>query len=313
MSYAWIFPGQGSQHVGMATTLVEASEAARHVFEEADDQLGFSLSSLCREGPLEVLTSTENAQPALLTHSVAVLAAAKEALGRPAMAAGHSLGEFSAYVAADTLTFAQALHAVRTRGLLMAEAGQERPGTMAAVIGLDTAQVESICDEVSTDASVCVPANYNSEGQIVVSGDVDAVERGIEAMKAAGARRALPLQVSGAFHSPLMRAAQSRFATTLEGIEFRDPEFPVVSNVTAGPITDGATARSRLIEQLTSPVRWTQSIEYMAGEGIEGFVEIGPGKVLSGLVRRIAKGTPSQTVGEADDLNALLAPNSTEG
>ncbi len=301
---ALLFPGQGSQFVGMGRDLAEASDAARRTFEEADDVLGYALSRLCWEGPEDELTATKNAQPAILVHSIAAYRAAGEQLGDVALAAGHSLGEFSAYVAAGALSFADGVRTVRRRGELMFEGGTTRPGTMAAVLGLEDADAERVCRDASSGDSVCVPANYNSPGQIVISGDVDAVERAMALAKDAGAKRTLRLNVSGAFHSPLMKVAEDGLRAQLAAIELGGPAFPVVSNVTAQPVSDPAEARRLLVEQLTSPVRWTASVQTMAAQGVDAFVEVGPGSVLSGLVKRIAKGIPTRTVGTAAELEA---------
>jgi [acyl-carrier-protein] S-malonyltransferase len=305
MSLALIFPGQGSQHVGMATELARREPTAAAVLARADEVLGFPLSRLMAEGPEEELTETQNAQPALLTHSVAALHVLADRLGNPAFAAGHSLGEYSAHVAAGTLSFEDAVRAVRARGELMSEAGRARPGTMAALLGLDDAAVQEVCTGV--DAGVCVPANFNSAGQVVVSGDVAGVAQAMELAREAGAKRALELNVSGAFHSPLMEPAAVGLRAHLETVEFRDPTFPVVSNATAGAIFDGATARELLVKQLTSPVRWSESIRTMVEGGADRFLELGPGRVLATLNRRNAKGIVSESAGEPDDFAALEA------
>jgi [acyl-carrier-protein] S-malonyltransferase len=299
-----LFPGQGSQFVGMGRDLAAASEAARHTFEEADEVLGFPLSRLCWEGPEDELTATRNAQPAILVHSTAAHRALGDALGPVALAAGHSLGEFSAYVAAGALSFADGVRTVRRRGELMFETGGLRPGTMAAVLGLEDADVERVCREASGADGECVPANYNSPGQIVISGDVAAIDRATVLAKDAGAKRALKLNVSGAFHSPLMKTAEDGLRAQLDSVELSAPAFPVVSNVTAQPVTDGAEARRLLVAQLTSPVRWTQSVQAMAAHGITRLIEVGPGCVLSGLVKRIDRGIETRTAGTAADLEA---------
>lgn len=300
-----LFPGQGSQFVGMGRDLAASSDAARRTFEEADEVLGFALSQLCWEGPEEELTATSNAQPAILVHSIAAYRAAVDSIGDVALAAGHSLGEFSAWVAAGALSFADGVRTVRRRGELMYEGGQARPGTMAALLGLDDAEAERVCREASGADGECVPANYNSPGQIVISGDVAAVERAMGLAKDAGAKRALRLNVSGAFHSPLMRVAEDGLRAQLDSVEIGAPVFPVVSNVTAEPVTNAADARRLLVEQLTSPVRWTESVRTMVAQGVTSFVEVGPGSVLSGLVRRIEKGVPTRTIGTAAELEAL--------
>ena len=303
MKLALLFPGQGSQVVGMGQALAATSSVAAETMAEADDVLGFSLSSLMARGPEAELTATRNAQPAILVHSVAVLRVVQDRLGPVAMAAGHSLGEFSAHVAAGTLSFRDALQVVRLRGELMFAAGQERPGTMAAVMGLADAALEEACSRVSN--GVCVPANFNSEGQIVVSGDLAGVEQGMALIKEAGAKRVVPLNVSGAFHSPLMAPAAQGLREKLDTVEFRDPAFPVVSNVTAALVSSGAQARDLLVEQLTSPVRWAASVATMVDAGADRFLELGPGSVLCGLNRRNARGVPCTSLGEPADIESF--------
>jgi [acyl-carrier-protein] S-malonyltransferase len=298
--YAALFPGQGSQQVGMGLELAEAYPAVREVFQQADDILGFALSKLCWEGPEEELTQTENAQPAILVHSYAAWTVVENDLaGRVRFGAGHSLGEFTAYTAAGSLRFEDAARLVRRRGELMAAS---RAGTMSAVVGLTPVDVEGICARVSGEGGVVVPANYNSPQQIVISGDVAAVVRAGELASEAGAKMVRPLTVSGAFHSPLMADAEAGLREAVEAVEFRDPAFPVVSNVTAEPVTDAATARTRLVSQLTSPVRWTQSVLRIAGEGTTAFAELGPGKVLTGLLRRIDRELEGQEIGTPQDV-----------
>lgn len=303
MSLALIFPGQGSQHVGMATALAEAEPRAAEVLQQADEVLGFSLSGIMAEGPDEDLTATKNVQPALLTHSVAVLRTIESRVGPVGFSAGHSLGEFSAHVAAATISFEDALTSVRLRGELMFETGRERPGTMAAVLGLGDEEIEDVCRRV--DRGVCVPANYNSKGQVVISGDVKGVEQGMELAKDVGAKRVVRLNVSGGFHSPLMEPAAEGLRAKLHSIDFNDPLFPVASNSTAELVTSGSAARELLVEQLTSAVRWSASIGAMVGAGADRFLELGPGSVLCGLNRRSAKGLPCSAVGEPDDLASL--------
>lgn len=303
MALALLFPGQGSQHVGMATALADAEPAAASVLARADEVLGFSLSGLMAEGPEDELTATKNAQPALLTHSVAVLRTVEARIGPVGFAAGHSLGEFSAHVAAGTLAFEDALDLVRLRGELMFETGRDRPGTMAAVLGLDDDAIEGVCDAVT--AGVCVPANYNSPGQVVISGDLQGVEEGMERAKEAGAKRVVPLTVSGAFHSPLMEPAVAGLTAKLASIDMRDPAYPVASNATAELVTEASRARELLVRQLTSAVRWSGCIRAMVDAGADRFLELGPGSVLSGLNRRNAKGMPCASVGEPDGIAAL--------
>ena len=295
MSLALLFPGQGSQHVGMGTELGLTEPAAQMTIAEADEALGFPITELMADGPAEVLTETRYAQPAILTHSVAVHRVFGPKLGRPLVAAGHSLGEFSAHVAAGTLSFADALLAVKRRGELMYSVGTERPGTMAAVIGLSDEALSLALTSVSS--GICVCANFNSPGQVVISGDTGAVEEAMDLMRTAGARRVLRLPVSGAFHSPLMGPAARSLSLTLRGIEFRDPEFAVISNVTAAPVTNGDRARELLVDQLTSPVRWSESVTAMLAHGADTFRELGPGRVLCGLNRRIARGVGCASLG----------------
>ena len=303
MSLALIFPGQGSQYVGMCGALAAAEPKAAEVLATANRVLGFDLARLMREGPEGELTETKNAQPAILVHSVAALEVARDRLGPVAIAAGHSLGEFSAHVAAGTLSFEDALAAVRLRGELMFAAGLARPGAMAAVLGLGEAEIEAACARV--DAGTCQPANFNSEGQVVISGDVTGVEQGMRLLKEAGAKKVIPLKVSGAFHSALMEPAAGPLRKRLEAIEFKNPTFPVVSNVTARPVTTGGEARELLVRQLTSPVRWSASVATMVGAGADRFLELGPGKVLSTMNRRNAPEATSTPLGEPADFEAL--------
>lgn len=305
---ALLFPGQGSQAVGMGKDLAERFPEARAVFQEADEALGFALSTLMWEGPADELTLTVNAQPALLTHSAAVWAVLKAADIDVVAAAGHSLGEFSAYHAAGSMSFADAVRTVRRRGELMLESGNARPGAMAAVLGLDDEVVEGVCHEASTEDSVVVPANFNTPGQVVVSGDVAAVERVGPMLVSAGAKKVQPLAVSGAFHSPLMRVAEEGLQAQLESVTFADPAFAVVSNVSAQPVTDGAEARRLLVDQLTSTVRWTHSVRTMLQMGAERFLEVGAGKVLTGMLKRIDKAAEGRGValGTAEQVEAFL-------
>jgi [acyl-carrier-protein] S-malonyltransferase len=302
-----LFPGQGSQYVGMGRELVALRPGARAIFEEADEILGFRLSQLCFEGPETELTLTHNAQPAILTHSMAVFRVIESALGSVGAAAGHSLGEFSAWVAAGAISFTDAVATVRHRGELMLKSGEDRPGTMAAVIGLDDEAIEGVCRAASGPDGECVAANYNSPGQVVISGDTAAVERAMEAARAAGARRALPLNVSGAFHSPLMRVAEQDLARQLDAVTFSTPRFPVVSNVTAGPVVDVAEAKDLLRRQLTSPVRWADGIRTMRQTGCASFIEMGPGNVLTGLLRRIEREASGRAIDTAADVDTFLA------
>lgn len=303
-----LFPGQGSQKPGMAKDLAAAFPAAREVFERADAALGVSLSTICFEGPAEELTLTHNAQPALLAHGAAVWAVVRDQLAtRVQGAAGHSLGEFSAYHAAGAISLEDAVSLVRRRGELMYETGVQVPGAMAAILGELQRPIEEICRE-ATGVGVCVPANYNNTEQIVISGEVAAVEAAMELAKAAGAKRALRLQVSGAFHSPLMQPAAAGLATALEGARWAAPAVPVWSNVTAEAVTQPEAARDLLVRQLTSPVRWVEVVRSMAAR-FPGttFVEMGPGAVLSGLVKRIAPDCKTMTCGTVAEVEALLS------
>ena len=303
MSIALIFPGQGSQYVGMAKALAETEPIAAETLALADEVLGFRLSKLMADGPEDALTVTENAQPAILAHSIAVLRVIEERLGRVTFSAGHSLGEFSAHVAAGTFSFSDALKIVRLRGELMHASGTRTPGTMAAILGLSDKVVADVCARVTT--GTCVPANFNSRGQVVVSGDISGVDEGIMLAREACAKRALKLKVSGAFHSPLMESAAKGLGDRLDSTEMRDPEFPVVSNVTADLVNSAEEAHRLLVQQLTSPVRWRDSITTMLEAGVRHFIELGPGGVLCGLNRKNAKGIPCHTVGEPNDVEAF--------
>jgi [acyl-carrier-protein] S-malonyltransferase len=293
LSLALLFPGQGSQFVGMGRALFDGSPAARAVFEEADAALGFALSRICFEGPEEELRATANTQPAILTHSIAALAALRSAspekLEGTAFVAGHSLGEYSACVAAGALSFADAVRLVRRRGTFMQEAVPAGAGAMAAIVGLPAAEVESACREAAGDEVVSA-ANYNSPEQTVIAGHAGAVRRASEACLERGAKRAIPLAVSAPFHSPLMLPARERMAELLASTGFADATIPVVTNVDAEPTSRGALLRDALVRQIDSPVRWVESVRRLAAEGVGSGLEIGPGNVLAGLVRRIEKG-----------------------
>lgn len=297
---ALTFPGQGSQAIGMGRDVVAESPAARSIFEQADSLLEVRLSVLCFEGPEAELRATENAQPALLTHSVAVLELLRERGVElaPGFVAGHSLGEYSALVAAGSLDFPTALRLVRERGLAMRDSGRARPGTMAAVLGLKSDLVDAAC-EAATSTGIVVAANYNADDQIVISGDPAGVEQaGVEA-RARGAKRVLPLPVSGAFHSPLMASAAERLGAAIADATIADARVPLVANVTARPMQRADEIRRELVEQLTAPVRWAQSLATMRSAGVDVFVEIGAGQVLSGLARR-AGGRGVSVRGPAD-------------
>ena len=307
MVTAFIFPGQGSQKVGMGRAWAEAAAAARQAFAEADEALGFELSHLCWEGPEEELQLTANTQPAILAVSVAAWRAAAENGLEPSVVAGHSLGEYSALVAAGTLAFADALRLVRRRGQLMQEAVPVGVGAMAAVIGLPAAEVEEIAREAAGD-EVCAVANYNAPIQTVVAGHRPAVERAVDLASERGAKRALLLPVSAPFHCELMRPAREALAPLLEATEFRDPRMPVMTNVDAAPVTTGAEARDALIRQVDSPVRWVESIERMIADcHAARFFEVGPGAVLTGLMRRIDRGAEAAALNDPAALAKLTA------
>jgi [acyl-carrier-protein] S-malonyltransferase len=308
MDIVLLFPGQGSQKPGMGKDLAEAFPAAREVFEAADRALGAPLSTLCFEGPESTLTSTENAQPALLTHGAAAWAVIRErAASHVRAAAGHSLGEFTAYHAGGALSLEDAVRLVRRRGELMYQSGVERPGAMAAILGLGEAAVEGACAVARAEAGEVVPANYNTPEQLVISGEVAAVERAMALAKEAGAKRALRLNVSGAFHSPLMEVASDGLRAALDAAHFSPPAFPVYSNVSARAVREVSEARSLLLRQLTSPVRWTELVRNLAADYPGAlFIELGPGSVLSNLVRRIVPGAETAPGGTVADLEQLL-------
>lgn len=303
-SIAFVFPGQGSQYVGMGKALFEASQAARRIFQQADEVLGFSLTKLCFEGPADELEDTINAQPAILMVSVACLAALRErwqGMGRavaPMAVAGHSLGEFTALVAAGTLEFSDALRLVRERGRLMKESGESRPGGMAAIIGLDQETLEVICAD-ARERGVIVLANSNSPDQRVLSGERAALERAVELARERGAK-AVILPISIASHSPLMQRAAVLFAELLSTIQMRDPEVPVVANITGQILTSAEEIQRELHEHLLRPVEWTRSVAEMMEQGVDTFLEIGPGQVLSRLIRRISRDVRALSLSDAE-------------
>ncbi|MFL5465186.1 MAG: ACP S-malonyltransferase [Gemmatimonadaceae bacterium] len=308
MDIVLLFPGQGSQKPGMGKDLAEAFPVARGVFGEVDAALGADLSRLCFDGPAEELTATRNAQPALFAHGAAVWAVTKETLfPHVRAAAGHSLGEFTAYHAADAVSLPGAAKLVRRRGELMFDTGSARPGTMAAILGATTTPVEEICQRASKEAGLVVPANFNTDEQVVISGEIAGVERAMEIAKEAGAKRAIKLPVSGAFHSPLMEPAVVGLTDAIATSAFTDPVFPVFSNVTADASTTATDAKDLLLRQLTSPVRWSTEIRNIASHFPDAlYVEMGPGNVLSGLMGRLVKGARTVACGTAADVEKLL-------
>ena len=309
MDVVLLFPGQGSQKPGMGKDVADAYPAAKDVFERADAALGTPLSQLCFEGPADELTLTHNAQPALLTHGAAVWAAVRDVIGANVLAAaGHSLGELTAYHAAGSMTLEDAVRVVRRRGELMYQSGVERPGAMAAILGDTNRPIEEICAQATEEAGTVVSANYNCPGQVVLSGEIAGVDRAMELCKEAGAKRAIKLNVSGAFHSPLMESAVGGLAEALDRASFSDPHFAVYANVNAEPVIAATRAKELLLRQLSSPVRWTDEILAMAEKYPEAlFVEMGPGNVLVGLVKKIAPNVKTATCGTAAEVAQLRA------
>jgi [acyl-carrier-protein] S-malonyltransferase len=302
---AFVFPGQGSQYAGMGKDLAENFSQARHAFEEANDALGMDLAKLCFDGPEEDLKLTANTQPAIVTTSIAALRVMQEEAGLvPDYVAGHSLGEYAALVCAGALSFEDAVRTVRQRGNFMQDAVPVGVGTMAAIIGLDAQVVDEVCDEVAQQ-EVVAPANYNSPGQIVIAGHVAAVERAMALAKERGAKRALPLPVSAPFHCRLMEPAARQLEAVLGEVSVSDLTCPVISNVEATPNRKAGAVRDLLVKQVYSPVRWEESVRTMTAEGVDRFIEIGPGKVLSGLIKRIARGSKIQNIGTVDDLKSF--------
>jgi [acyl-carrier-protein] S-malonyltransferase len=302
---AVLFPGQGSQHVGMGRDLCARYPAAAALFAQADEILGEDLSRICFEGPEEELRQTRNTQPAIFLHSLAVLTVlGLKPEGADWRAAGHSLGEYTAYVAAGSLDFADGLRLVRRRGELMFQAGLDRPGTMAAVLGLDGPRVDEVIRGVS---GIVRAANFNSPGQVVISGEVAAVEQAMEGLRAAGAKRVIPLEVSGAFHSPLMEGAAQGLALSLAQTSIRPARCTVLANATAASVTEPEAIRASLERQLLSPVLWEQTVRNLLAWGANRFLELGPGKVLSGLVRGVDKQIRTVAVGDAEQVSAFLA------
>jgi [acyl-carrier-protein] S-malonyltransferase len=301
---AWVFPGQGAQSAGMGRDLFDNVRSARAVFEQGDKALGFPISRLCFEGPEEELRQTINAQPALVIAAYACLEAAREISGNklpaPAFLAGHSLGEYTALAVAGVFDFSTAVRLARERGRLMHEAGQKRPGSMAAIIGLDESKLADVCHRSNT-----VMANVNCPGQIVISGAAENITKAMEMATAAGASRTITLQVSGAFHSPLMQPAVEGMIKYLDVTPFKTPSIPVIGNVTALPLDTAEAVKTELRQQLTSPVQWQRTIEYMINQGVSTFIEIGPGRVLTGLIRRINKEVETINIGDLEAIRSF--------
>jgi [acyl-carrier-protein] S-malonyltransferase len=324
---AFLFPGQGSQAAGMGADIFETSPAARRVFESADEALGIALSDLCFHGPDDVLRETINAQPAIVTVSLALLAALQASLNEhtsswssplvPSYTAGHSVGEYAALVASGALQLKDAIRLVRERGRLMHYEGTVCPGGMAAVIGMDEGPLEEVCQEATAQAVVNLPrdahpgqgrvsiANFNAPGQIVISGEQAALSVAMELAKARGAKRVIPLAVSGAFHSPVMQPAAVGLAQAIEQTEVHDASIPIIGNMHAKPLTKAQEIREELAQQIAAPVQWTRTIEYLAGAGVTIFLEIGPGQALTGMVKRIAKGVTTLNVSSGADIEKV--------
>jgi len=324
---AFLFPGQGSQAAGMGADIFETSPAARRIFESADEALGIALSDLCFHGPDDVLRETINAQPAIVTVSLALLAALQATLNEytsswssplvPSYTAGHSVGEYAALVASGALQLKDAIRLVRERGRLMHYEGTVCPGGMAAVIGMDEGPLEEVCQEATAQAVVNLPrdahpgqgrvsiANFNAPGQIVISGEQAALSVAMELAKARGAKRVIPLAVSGAFHSPVMQPAAVGLSQAIEQTEVHDASIPIIGNMHAKPLTKAQEIREELAQQIAAPVQWTRTIEYLAGAGVTIFLEIGPGQALTGMVKRIAKGVTTLNVSSGADIEKV--------
>lgn len=301
--FAFIYPGQASQYVGMGKDLYDRFSRAKATFDQANEILGFDLKSVCFEGPEEELKQTRVTQPAILVHSIIVTQLLAERNITPAMAAGHSLGEYSALVAASAITLEAGLRIVKQRGELMQQAGEKQPGTMAAIIGLSGDAVVEICNEAGS-VGIVAAANFNSPVQIAISGSPEGIAKASELARQKGAKKVMPLVVSGAFHSPLMESAQQELKTALEEIDIQSARFPVYANVTAKPVEKSQEIRELLYKQLTHPVRWVETIENMIADGASDFYEVGPGNVLAGLVKRINRDFPVQTKGKVEEIIA---------
>jgi [acyl-carrier-protein] S-malonyltransferase len=303
---AYVFPGQGAQTVGMGKDLYDSFDSIKMLFKQADAAVGFPLSRICFEGPEEELRKTSNAQPALVAVSIACLKAAQEVAGKtlpaPIFMAGHSLGEYTALAAANAIDFGTAVYLAKERGRLMYEAGLKRPGRMMAMMGIEEAVLAEICQQTGT-----VIANINSPGQLVISGASENITKAAELAKARGGVRAIPLQVSGAFHSPLMQPAVDGMTQVLAKVTFKDPAVPIIANVTAQPLTSASQIKDELLKQLCSGVQWQRSVEYMLKQGASKFIEIGPGKVLAGLIKRISRDAETVNIGDVTAVKGLFS------
>jgi [acyl-carrier-protein] S-malonyltransferase len=304
--WAFLFPGQGSQKVGMGQEIVEESTIAQSIFAQADECLGFSLSTICFEGPEEELTRTEITQPAILTNSIALFEVLKTYEIQPDFVAGHSLGEYAALVAAGAMTFADAVSIVHRRGQWMEQAVPEGKGTMYAILGLEREELDEICQQVSRPDTVVQPANYNCPGQIVISGHREAVAEAGARAKEKGARKVVELAVSGPFHSSLMQPAADHLATALAEIQLQPAQVPVIANVSAQPVREPESIQKALIEQVASPVLWEDTVRYLLDQGVDSFVEIGEGKVLTGLVRRVNRRAKVWNIRNLETLKAWI-------
>jgi [acyl-carrier-protein] S-malonyltransferase len=307
---AWLFPGQGSQAVGMGGAFAQASPSAEKILKASDEALGFALSKVMAEGPEETLKLTEHTQPAILTHSVMVVEACREKLPKPDFVAGHSLGEYSALVAAGSLAHADAVRTVRERGRSMQAAVPVGVGAMAAIIGMAAADVKAGCQEAAkATGKIVVPANYNGAGQVVIAGHAEAVDAAIELLKSKGGRKMMKLPVSAPFHSPLMEPAQKAMEPILNALELKEPICPLVNNVDAAPVTDAEALRQGLIRQIPGAVRWEDTMKFLLSQGVDTFIELGPGKVLGSIATRMAKEAGAEikavAIGAPEDLTAL--------